>query len=124
VILVDSSVWVGHLRRADPALMDLLEEGMVAIHPLVIGELACGNIPQRAEVLSLLQQLPAIPTATDQEALTFIDRHHLMGRGIGYIDVHLLASTLLTDDARLWTADARLSSAASRLFVAYERAGR
>jgi predicted nucleic acid-binding protein len=118
VILVDTSVWIGHLRRTDKRLVELLEAGGVLTHPLVIGELACGNLPRREEMLSLLEQLPAAPVATDAEALTLIERHRLMGRGIGYIDVHLLAAALLGRDVRVWTEDARLAAAARRLFVA------
>jgi predicted nucleic acid-binding protein len=120
VILVDTSVWIGHLRRSDPILSELLEAGDVLTHPLVVGELACGNLPAREEVLGLFQQLPAAPSASDPEALHFIERHRLMGRGIGYIDVHLLASAALAEGARLWTADARLAAAASRLFLSYD----
>lgn len=119
MILVDTSIWVEHLRKAHRHLVELLEAGDVLIHPMVVGELACGTMPKRAEVLSLLQELPSAPTATDQEALLFIKEHRLMGRGIGYIDVHLLASTVLAADTRLWTADSRLAAAASRLFVSY-----
>jgi predicted nucleic acid-binding protein len=117
VILVDTSVWIGHLRRADRRLMELLESGDVLTHPMVIGELACGNLAQRDEVLDLLQRLPSAPRATDTEALTLIERHRLMGRGIGYVDVHLLAAVLLGEGVRLWTDDARLEAAARRLFV-------
>lgn len=120
MILVDTSIWVGHLRSSDPNLAALLDESAVLTHPMVVGELACGNMPNRREVLHLLQALPPAPVATDGEALTFIERHQLMGRGIGYIDVHLLAAAALADGARLWTADARLASAARRLFLSYE----
>lgn len=122
MILVDTSVWIGHFRRADPILSDLLEAGEVMTHPLVVGELACGNLPGRSEVLGLLQQLPAAPTASDPEALHFIERHRLMGRGIGYLDVHLLAAVALAEAARLWTADARVAAAAGRLSLAYDPA--
>lgn len=119
MILVDSSVWVGHFRKSDPRLTELLHEGEVLTHPLVVGELACGNLRKRDEVLGMLHRLPAAPAATHQEALIFIERHRLMGRGIGYLDVHLLASTALAEDARLWTAETRLASAAARLFLSY-----
>ncbi|HEX2167560.1 MAG TPA: type II toxin-antitoxin system VapC family toxin [Longimicrobiales bacterium] len=120
MILVDTSVWIGHFRRSDRLLMELLEAGEVLTHPFVVGELACGNLPAPEEVLGLFQQLPTAPSASDPEALHFIERHRLMGRGIGYVDVHLLASAALADGARVWTADARLAAAASRLFLSYE----
>lgn len=119
MILVDTSIWVGHFRSTVASLAELLEEGLVLSHPMVIGELACGNLPRRAEVLELMQQLPAAPSATDSEALLLIEERRLMGRGIGYVDVHLLASALLAGDARIWTADARLAAAAGRLTVSY-----
>jgi predicted nucleic acid-binding protein len=120
VILADTSVWVAHLRDAHPVLAGLLEEGSVLMHPVVIGELACGNLRNRDEVLDLLQSLPGVPAASDAEALTFIERHRLMGRGVGYLDVHLLASTALAHGARIWTHDARMRAAAARLFLAFE----
>ncbi|HUF49652.1 MAG TPA: type II toxin-antitoxin system VapC family toxin [Longimicrobiales bacterium] len=120
MILVDSSIWVGHLRSADAGLVELLDGGAVLVHPIVIGELACGKVPRRAEVLRLLQRLPLAPSEHDDEVLGFIDRHRLMGRGIGYIDAHLLAATLLARETRLWTADARLAAAAAGLFIAYD----
>lgn len=117
MILVDTSVWVDHLRTNVPALVGLLERGEVLVHPMVIGELACGNLRNRQLVLDLLSNLPHTPVITDAEALTFIENHALMGRGIGYIDVHLLASVKLDGTARLWTRDKRLSSAAADLNV-------
>ncbi len=89
------------------------------MHPFVLGELACGDLKNRGEVLRLLDDLPAAPTATDPEALEFIERRALMGRGIGYIDVHLLASTALDGVARLWTRDRRLATAAAELELAF-----
>jgi predicted nucleic acid-binding protein len=118
VILVDTSVWIDHLRGSDAALMAALERGEVLMHPFVLGELACGNLRNRREVLNLLGRLPAAPTATDAEALAFIERRALMGRGIGYIDVHLLASVAIAGTARLWTRDGRLAAVAGELGVA------
>jgi predicted nucleic acid-binding protein len=118
VILVDTSVWVDHLRDADPALAAALDGGEVLMHPFVLGELACGNLRNRQEVLELLGRLPAAPTATDAEALEFIERRALMGRGIGYIDVHLLAAVTLHGTARLWTRDRRLAAVAGELDLA------
>ena len=92
MILVDTSVWVDHLRDGAPALAAALEQGRVLTHPFVLGELACGNLKNRSEVLQLLGELPAAPMATDPEALDFIERRALMGRGIGYVDVQLRGS--------------------------------
>ncbi|MBI2753130.1 MAG: type II toxin-antitoxin system VapC family toxin [Betaproteobacteria bacterium] len=123
MILVDTSVWVDHLRDGAPALAAALERGSVLMHPFVLGELACGNLKNRGEVLRLLGELPAAPMATDPEALDYIERRGLMGRGIGYLDVHLLASVALAGTARLWTRDKRLAAVAADLKLAYaERA--
>lgn len=108
MILVDTSVWVEHLRRGLPRLATLLQEGKVLIHSWVIGELACGNLRNRADVLELLQGLPAAVVASDQEVLLMIEQHQLMGRGVGYIDAHLLASAKLSH-CQLWTQDRRLA---------------
>ena len=115
MILVDTSVWIDHFRRGDALLERSLEQGAVLAHPFVIGELACGNLGRREVVLDLLRQLPAALAADDEEVLGFIDRHDLHGQGIGLVDVHLLASTLLTEGARLWTRDRRLLLTAVRL---------
>lgn len=115
MILVDTSVWVDHLRRGDAGLIDLLERSAVVMHPFVIGELACGNLRERELILELLQDLPAAVVASPDEVLTFIEHHSLHGRGIGYIDVHLLASVALTPGARLWTRDAKLRKTADLL---------
>ena len=119
MILVDTSVWVDHLRDGAPALAAVLEQGSVLMHPFVLGELACGNLKNRGEVLRLLGDLPAAPVATDPEALNYIERSALMGRGIGYVDVHLLASAALAGAARLWTRDKRLAAVAADLKLAY-----
>jgi predicted nucleic acid-binding protein len=118
VILVDTSIWIDHLRRGHPSLVTALELGRVLIHPFVVGELACGILNRRAEILTLLRELPPAPVATDDEALEFIERRGLMGRGIGYVDIHLLASVALAGDARLWTRDKRLAAVASELALA------
>lgn len=123
MILVDTSVWIDHLRSGEPALATALEGGRVLMHPFVLGELACGNLENRGEVLRLLGDLPAAPTATDPEALGLIERRALMSRGIGYIDVHLLASTALDGVARLWTRDRRLAAAAAELELAFDEEG-
>jgi hypothetical protein len=119
MVLVDTSVWIDHLRKGDAALTAALEGGRVLMHPFVLGELACGNLNDRAGLLALLRDLPKAPVATDAEALGFIDRHELMGRGIGYLDVHLLASAALANPARLWTRDQRLAKVADHLNLAF-----
>lgn len=123
MILVDTSVWIDHLRSGESLLARALESGQVMMHPFVLGELACGNLKKRGEVLRLLGDLPAAPTATDPEVLNLIEHRALMGRGIGYIDVHLLASTALAGDARIWTRDRRLATAAGEMELAFEEEG-
>ena len=114
MILVDSSVWIDHLRVANPSLLDLIFDEMVLGHPFVIGELAVGSIASRQEFLSKLSDLPTAMMATDAEVLELIERRSLFNRGIGFLDAHLLASVLLTDSAKLWTFDRRLHSLAER----------
>jgi predicted nucleic acid-binding protein len=118
VILVDTSVWVDHLRARDRTLVGLLEAGQVLAHPFVVGELALGNLRQRDLVVDALQHLPLARVATDREVLHFIARHTLFGLGIGYVDAHLLTAARLTPGAVLWTRDRRLSGAADRLGLA------
>jgi len=120
VILVDTSIWIDHLRGANTALAELLNKGAVLTHPFIIGELACGNLRNRETVLSLLHNLPAIPAANDAEVLYFIDKHDLMGKGIGYIDAHLLAATSLATPTHLWTRDKRLATIAADMGIATE----
>jgi predicted nucleic acid-binding protein len=119
VILVDTSVWIDHLRRDDQVLATALEQERVLIHPFVIGELACGNLKNRSEVLALLHKLPQTMVASDAEVLSFIERRNLMGRGIGYLDAHLLASAAL-ETVRLWTRDRQLAAAARALNLTFE----
>jgi len=118
VILVDTSVWVDHLRASDKALAALLDTAAVLAHPFVIGELALGTLRQREIVLNALSDLPHASAATDLEVLHFIDRHALFGRGIGYVDAHLLAAVQLTAGAELWTKDKRLHGVAVELGLA------
>jgi predicted nucleic acid-binding protein len=122
VILVDTSVWVDHLRRGDAKLVALLESATVLTHPFVIGEIACGGLADRATVLELLQDLPMATVAQSDEVLAFIERCQLHGKGIGYVDVHLLAAVALTPSARLWTRDRRLRTAAQSLGCAHDEA--
>lgn len=122
MILVDTSIWIDHLRKGRRALQRLLERGAVLGHPWVTGELALGQLSRRAAVLGLLSSLPSATVATPEEVQLFLERHQLMGRGIGYVDVQLLAATRLTLDATLWTGDRRLAAAASQLGVAADLA--
>jgi predicted nucleic acid-binding protein len=119
MILIDISVWVDHLRAGDRTVAALLNSGRVLAHPFVIGERALGHLRQRQTILSAVQDLPQAATATDVEALFFIGRHALPGLGIGYVDAHLLASTLLTAGSALYTRDKRLASVAERLGLAW-----
>jgi len=118
VILVDTSVWIDHLRSNSDLLSKLLNAGGVLAHPFVIGELALGEMRQRGTVLDALSNLPRAELATDVKVLSFINRQSLFGRGIGYIDVHLLASVRLTAGAALWTLDKRLQSVADEFGLA------
>jgi predicted nucleic acid-binding protein len=118
LILIDTSVWIAHLRTRDEALATLLAGQEVLVHPFVIGELAAGNLRQRGIVLSLLDRLSRPQFASDAEVPTFIEQHKLMGLGVGYIDVHLLAATGLTAGASFWTIDRRSREVAERLGLA------
>ena len=119
MILVDTSVWIDHLRDQDGCLTALLQNSQVLMHRMVIGELACGNLRNRQSVLTLLGNLPEVTVATHDEVLLFIERYRLMGRGIGYVDSHLLAAAGLSEPVRLWTRDTRLKNVAADLNVAY-----
>ena len=121
MILADTSTWIDHFRTGNPTLIELLNTSQVLVHPFVIGELACGNLKNRKTILSLLHDLPISSIASDEETLFFIDRHRLMGRGIGYIDAHLLASASLTGTVRLWTFDKRLDAIATEMKLAFKR---
>ncbi|MGD8535154.1 MAG: type II toxin-antitoxin system VapC family toxin [Candidatus Aminicenantes bacterium] len=119
MVLVDTSIWVSHFREGNPHLKNLLLNGNVVCHSYIIGELACGNLQNREEILSLMQALPAVVTAEHEEVLQLIDTHQLMGIGLGYVDVHLLASALLSG-ILLWTEDKKLKEAARKLNVSYK----
>ena len=114
MVLVDTSVWVLHLRKGNENLKNLLMAGEVICHPFIIGELACGNLKNRSEILSLLQSLPMASEIAHHETMLFIENHHLMGKGLGYIDVHLIASALLTG-VPIWTLDRRLGEVSKKL---------
>jgi len=115
LILVDTSVWVDHLRTGNPRLVQLLEHDVVLGHPWVTGELALGQLTRRTEILGLLANLPQATVATHAEVLALVEQHALHGVGIGYVDAQLLAATLLTADTTLWTTDKRLTAVATRL---------
>ena len=120
MILADTSIWIDHLNRGDAYLARWLEAGIILAHPHVIGELALGNLRQRTLVMGALRNLPQAITATDDEVLDFIERQDLAGRGIGYVDAHLLAAVRLTPGARLWSRDRRLSEVALELNLAMD----
>lgn len=117
MILVDTSVWVDHLRSGDSALVALLQQTQVLMHPAVIGEIALGNLSRRNEVLTLMASLPQAVVAHDHEVLAVISSAPLHGRGIGYVDASLLAATKLTAGTSLWTRDKRLASVAQDLGI-------
>lgn len=118
-ILVDTSVWIDHLRTNSPTLRRLLDNDQVVCHPLVVGEIACDNMRHRAEVLESLAVLPAAPTIDHEELLTFLETHKRFGLGLGWIDLHLLASMIL-QQVTLWTLDQPLRNAARRLHCHFE----
>lgn len=120
MILVDTSIWINHLRNNDHHLEKLLFNGEVLCHPHIIGELACGNIKNRQEIISLLQALPQTPLVEFDEFLYFIEQNQLHGKGIGFVDIHLLASAKLGQTS-LWTADKRLQSASAELKLKYKK---
>lgn len=115
MILVDTPIWIDHLRAGHPTLSRLLGDGLVLGHPWVVGELSLGSLSRREEILSLLRGLPQAELADTDELSAFIEANPLPGAGIGYVDAQLLAATRLTPGARLWTRDRRLNSAAERL---------
>jgi len=116
MILVDTSIWINHFNKSNAALIKLLNSAEVCIHPFIIGELSCGNISNRTEILSLLKSLPAIDTVLDEEVFTFIGSSKLYGIGLGFIDIHLLASVLIYK-VKIWTGDKSLKKAAVKLGV-------
>jgi len=115
MILVDTSVWIDHFRGENNRLPEFLDRVIVLTHPFVIGELACGNLKNRSYILTMLSNLPAAVEASDGVVIEFIEKRSLYGRGIGYIDVHLLAAAALTPDTRLWTMDIRLKEIAESM---------
>ena len=118
MVLVDTSVWIDHLRKTSSRLAGLLNDGEVAIHPFVIGELACGNLTNRKEILSLLHSLPTVQQVENDEILFFIEQHSLAGRGLGLVDVHLLASSKMSEHP-LWTKYKRLKASAEEFGLGF-----
>lgn len=118
-MLVDTSVWIDHLRRGNARLASCLERGEVECHPFVIGELACGNLRRRSEILLLLGCLPTVTQAEHDEVLSWVESKRLMGRGLGWVDVHLLASAML-GRTTLWTLDQRLVARAREMDISFE----
>ncbi len=119
MILVDTSIWIDHLHHFEPSLAAALHGSTVIQHPMVIGELALGSLRDRVTFLELLANLPGILVATHGEVMHLVEERHLHGRGLSFVDAHLLASTLLTSGARLWTRDKRLLKTADALGIAY-----
>ena len=119
MILADTHVWIKHFRESDAKLVAQLNAGFIACHPFVIGELACGNLANRTEILMLLQSLPSTPIVEPNELYDFIENKKLMGRGFGYVDIQLLASAII-GHAVLWTYDRRLNEAAVELGISYQ----
>lgn len=119
MILVDTSIWVDYLRRGDERLAQLLVQGQVCMHPMIVGELACGYLRKRTELIDLWQSLPYTVEATHQEVMLFLESRQLMGKGIGFVDMHLLASVMLTGNTQLWTRDKRLGSIAQSVDIGF-----
>jgi len=120
MILVDTSVWISHLQKGNVKLKQLLNDGYVICHPFIVGELACGNLKNRTEIISHLQALPMAIKVDDEEVMKLIENHHLMGKGLGYVDVHLLASALLTE-VPIWTFDKILNKISKELGIGFEQ---
>ena len=116
-VLVDTSVWLAHFRQANADLMELLDLEDALMHPMVLGEVACGTPPSRSQTLSDLADLPSVQLAGTREVLAFVERERLFGLGCGLVDITLLASTLMTPDVELWTFDKRLQTLAERFGV-------
>ncbi|MDQ3000493.1 MAG: type II toxin-antitoxin system VapC family toxin [Fibrobacterota bacterium] len=118
MVLIDTSVWVDFLRQGDPGVVTLLESGDVICHPLVLGEIACGNLASRKEVLHRLSLLPTTPMVRHSELLAFIEAHRLSGLGLGFIDMHLLAAANL-EGISIWSREKALRKAAEKLKISY-----
>ncbi len=119
MILVDTSIWIDYLRAGEPELVDLLAASQILAHPFVVGEVALGNLNLREQIITMLEELPQAVQARHGEVMDLIIAQKLFGLGIGYVDAHLIASTLLTTGSKLWTRDRRLATAAGRVGVAW-----
>jgi predicted nucleic acid-binding protein len=119
MILIDSSIWIDHIRRANPILSGLLENDRVLLHPFVIGEIAMGSLSNRLTVIAQLSKQRQIAVVIHEEVMTFIEANNLFGIGIGYVDAHLLASVKITPHAQFWTRDNRLAAVAARFHLAF-----
>ena len=119
-VLVDSSVWVGHFQQRSEHLVQLLERGLVTCHPYVVAEVACGTPPERKAIISMLAALESAPVATQDELLAMMNNRKLFGRGCGFVDMSLLASSLISEKLRIWTVDKRFELIASGLNLAYK----
>ena len=120
MVLVDTSIWISHLRYGNSRLQKLLEDGRVVIHPFIIGELACGNISNRTEIISLMQSLPMLDIIEHEELLLFIEQNQIMGKGLGFVDVHLMAAARLAG-IPLWTQDKKFKQTCSRLSIDFPK---
>ncbi len=120
MILVDTSVWIDHLRCGNAELARFLDNSAILAHPWVTGELALGNLSRREEILRLLRELPQATVADSDEILRLVEQQALYGVGIGYVDAQLLAASRLTPDTRLWTTDKRLANVAAHLGLAFQ----
>jgi predicted nucleic acid-binding protein len=118
MILVDSSVWIDHFRHAEPRLEALLEHELVALHPFVLGELACGNMHKRTETIGYLEHLPAASVASEEEVRHLLESRRFWGSGLGWVDMHLLASAII-GEMKLWTANRGMATAAARLGIGF-----
>ena len=123
MVLIDTVVWIDHLQSNDEHLSMLLENEQIVMHPMVIGELAMGNLANRQRTLEDFAKLPEISVATHEEVLFFIERHRLMGTGISYVDANLLASVIAYGDTKLWSRDRRLNEAAAMFDVVHKPVG-
>ena len=123
MILVDTSVWIDHLRAADSKLVQHLSAGELVMHSMVMGELACGNLRNRAATMNLLHAIPKIGELTNLDVIAHIEKDALVGRGIGFVDAHLLCAVKARQGARLWTRDRDLMGIAKEFGVAYVEAG-
>ena len=119
-ILVDTSVWINHIKSKNENLAEILERGIVRTHPLIIGEMACGTLNNRKQTLAMFNKMMQVKQANSTEVLTFIENEKLYGHGCGVVDITILASTIITPDTELWTADKQLIALAERFEVMYK----